>query len=195
MQAVFFCLLPSAFTVTFPRRNIELKARIAALDTAKRTCERFANFAGREQQTDTYFRCSQGRLKLRERGELPAQLVGYARANSAMPRPSDFWLVTIGEPATFKSALAATLGVLVVVRKQRDVFLYQNVRIHLDRVEGLGEFVEFEAVLGADGNERDAAALVSELAARLGVAAGDHIEGSYSDLLLLKQRDGGLTEP
>lgn len=148
-----------------------------------------ANFAGHEEQADTYFRCTQGRLKLRERVGLPAQLVGYARTDSTAPRPSDYWLVSIAdEAATLKSALAATLGVLVVVRKHRDVFLYQNVRIHLDRLEELGEFIEFEAVLSPGHDEQQAAELVSELAARLGIAASDRVENSYSDLLLLQQR-------
>lgn len=183
--------LRSAFPMTPPCRNVELKARIASLAAARGACDEIANFAGHEEQTDTYFRCSQGRLKLRERGDLPAQLVGYARADSTAPRPSDYWLVTINEPAALKAALAATLGVLVVVRKHRDVFLYRNVRIHLDRVERLGEFVEFEAVLSAGDDEQAAAALVSDLAARLAVAAGDRVESSYSDLLLVKQRGGG----
>jgi adenylate cyclase class 2 len=177
--------------VTAARRNIELKARIVSLDAARNACQQFADLSGEEQQVDTYFRCSQGRLKLRQRFGLPAQLVGYSRADSNMPRPSDYWLVTIDEPAVLQSALAATLGVLVVVRKRREVFLYRNVRIHLDRVDELGDFVEFEAVLAADDDERQAAELVLELAARLGVTQSDRVDRSYSDLLLVKQRGGG----
>lgn len=107
------------------------------------------------------------------------------------PRASDYWLVPVIEPALLKAALAATLGVLVVVEKEREVFLYQNVRIHLDRVSDLGEFVEFEAVLSAGDDEEQAAQLVSELATRLAVDSNDRVEGSYSDLLLVKQRARG----
>lgn len=172
-------------------RNIELKARTASLDAARAACREFARFDSHEEQTDTYFRCPQGRLKLRERINLPAQLVGYARSDATTPRPSDYWLVRIDEPATLKAALAATLGVLVVVRKHRDVFLYQNVRIHLDRVDELGEFIEFEAVLAPAGDEQHAAALVAQLAARLRIEDLDHIATSYSDLLLVKRGGGG----
>lgn len=173
------------------RRNIELKARIDSLEIAREICAQFATFSGLERQTDIYFRCAHGRLKLRERAGLPAQLVGYQRADATTPRASDYWLVPISEPALLKAALAATLGVLVIVEKQRDVFLYQNVRIHLDRVSELGEFVEFEAVLAPGDDEQAAGELVSALAARLGVEPVHRVEGSYSDLLLVKQHGGG----
>jgi predicted adenylyl cyclase CyaB len=173
---------------TPPRRNVELKARVDSLCAAKEICRAFADFSASERQVDTYFHCSQGRLKLRERERLPAQLVGYSRADSTAPRPSEYWLVPVVEPDALKAALTATLGVLIVVEKDRDVFLYQNVRIHLDRVAELGEFVEFEAVLAPADDERQAAQVVSQLAGRLGIEAHDRIDGSYSDLLLVKQR-------
>jgi adenylate cyclase class IV len=183
--------MPQDQAIPTARRNIELKARLDSLDAARETCARFATFSVHERQTDTYFHCSHGRLKLRERVGLPAQLVGYARADATTPRASDYWLVPISEPILLKAALAATLGVLVIVEKQRDVYLYQNVRIHLDRVSELGEFIEFEAVLGPADNEQAAGELVSALAARLGIEPGHRVDGSYSDLLLVKQRGGG----
>ena len=100
-------------------------------------------------------------------------------------------MVPVSEPALLKAALAATSGVLIVVEKEREVFLYQNVRIHLDRVSDLGEFVEFEAVLSAGDDAEQAAQLVWELATRLSVGPSDRIDGSYSDLLLVKQRARG----
>lgn len=173
-----------------PRRNIELKARIGSLDAARAVCRQIAAFTAQEQQTDTYFVCPRGRLKLRERGPEPAQLVSYARADATTPRASDYWLVPVPDPAALKGALAAALGLLVVVEKEREVFLYRNVRIHLDRVAGLGEFIEFEAVLSPGDDEFAAAVLVGELAERLGLNSVDRIDGSYSDLLLVKQRAG-----
>ena len=89
-----------------------------------------------------------------------------------------------------KAALAASLGVLVIVEKEREVFLYRNVRVHLDHVVGLGEFVEFEAVLSPGDDEQAAARLVADLAERLGINPSARVEGSYSDLLLVKQRAG-----
>lgn len=107
-----------------------------------------------------------------------------------MPRASDYWIVSVAEPATLKAALTAALGVLVVIEKEREVFLFRNVRIHLDRVASLGEFLEFEAVLSPKDDEQEAAALVSELAKRLSIGPAHRVEGSYSDLLLVKLRGG-----
>lgn len=172
------------------RRNVELKARIGSLDAARTVCRQFARFAANERQTDTYFACSRGRLKLRERAPEPAQLVAYSRADAATPRASDYWLVPAPDPTALKAALASTLGVLVVVEKEREVFLHRNVRIHLDRVAGLGEFIEFEAVLSSGDDETAAAALVAELAERLQIDPCANVDGSYSDLLLVEHRAG-----
>ena len=56
-------------------------------------------------------------------------------------------------------------------------------RVHLDTVEGLGEFIELEAVL-APGESRDAGrARVREIGDALGISADDLIERAYVDLL------------
>jgi predicted adenylyl cyclase CyaB len=167
-----------------PNRNIELKARVNSLEDVRAICRDFAAFSDRERQTDTYFACRNGRLKLRERESQPAQLVAYARSDAATPRASDYWLVPVAEPPLLKAALTAALGLLVVVEKEREVFLYRNVRIHLDRVVGLGDFLELEAVLSADDDDEDAVRLVADLAQRLKIDPDDRVECSYSDLLL-----------
>lgn len=174
-----------------PCRNIELKARTSWLDSLRSQCSELAVFLANEQQTDTYFLCQRGRLKLREWRGLAAQLVAYERSDATTPRGSDYWLAPVSDPAALKSALTAALGVLIVVSKERDVFLHGNVRIHLDRVAGLGDFIEFEAVLSPGDDEQKAARLVEQLARRLGVDPDDRVEGSYSDLLLVKRRGGG----
>lgn len=168
-------------------RNIELKARVRSLDDARGVCGQLAAWHSSEHQVDTYFHCRQGRLKLRERGDSPAQLVCYARADGAEPRASNYDLVTVEQPGGLKHALTAALGILAVVEKDREIYLHQNVRIHLDRVAGLGEFVEFEAVLSPGDDEPAAARLVEWLAGQIGVAPADRLPGSYSDLLLVKQ--------
>lgn len=167
-------------------RNIELKARLRSLDEARRVCGELASWHAAEHQIDTYFVCRHGRLKLRERTGQPAQLVRYARPNGAEPRASDYDLVPVDHAAALKQALAAALGVLVIVEKDREIYLHKNVRIHLDCVDRLGDFFEFEAVLAAGDDEPAAARLVEELAAHLDVAVEDRVAGSYSDLLLVK---------
>src|SRR5205823_14349078 len=133
------------------RRNVELKARCGDLAAARAAAEAFgARAAGVLHQLDTYLRCQHGRLKLRETiGVTPAELIWYDRSNEAKFRPSDYRLVAVNDPAGLKAALGAAMGLRGEVRKIRRLMLWGNVRIHLDEVEDLGSFVEFEAVLAA----------------------------------------------
>jgi adenylate cyclase class IV len=71
-----------------------------------------------------------------------------------------------------------------VVRKLREIGLFENVRIHLDRVEGLGDFVELEAVWDGDGaGEAEQARKVAFLRERLAIRDADLIAASYEGLL------------
>ena len=174
------------------RRNIELKAKLASVEAARPIAKRLATATlAAEAQTDTYFRGAQGRLKLRERQGLPAQLVWYARTDSEAAKPSDYLLVEIADAAALKQALASAYGVLVVVEKQREIYLHDNVRIHLDRVSGLGDFLEFEAVLAADEEDASGYAKLAELAREFGIEDEHRIATSYSDLLLVERSSRG----
>jgi len=167
-----------------PVRNVELKARLADLEAARKTARAVATKRlGSQQQVDTYFFCNHGRLKLRQIDGLSAQLIWYAREDQQGPRASDYLLVPISNPETLKSALSAALGVRSVVQKRREIFLYHNVRVHLDEVLGLGTFLEFEAVLGSQLDEAAGRAQVEELIERFAVAPDDLLSGSYGDML------------
>jgi predicted adenylyl cyclase CyaB len=166
-------------------RNIELKARLADLSAAGETARRLATeHLGVVHQTDTYFRCTSGRLKLRETQGSSAQLIWYARPDQDQPKASDYLLVAIPEPALLKQALISAHGVLVVVEKQREIFLHNNVRIHLDEVTGLGSFLEFEAVLSPEVDDQQGQEQVAQLKAEFSIADADLLRESYSDLLM-----------
>ena len=99
------------------------------------------------RQTDTYYRCTKGRLKLRQFAGGLAELIAYTRPRTIMcARLSQYHVVPVIDADRIHEALLAALGVLVVVEKVRELSLYKNVRIHLDEVERLGSFLEFEAV-------------------------------------------------
>ena len=175
-----------------PRRNIELKARLGSLEAARPIARRLATATlAAERQTDTYFAGAQGRLKLRERQGLPSQLVWYARADGKAARPSDYLLVEVADAAALKQALASAYGVLVVVEKEREIYLHENVRIHLDRVAGLGEFLEFEAVLAPGEDDAAGYAKLAALAREFAIAPAERVASSYSDLLLVERSSRG----
>jgi len=164
-------------------RNLEIKARIADLAAARRVAERVATKRlGVQQQVDTYFACKRGRLKLRQIDGLSAQLVWYDRPDQPGPKTSQYVLVPVSNPETLKAALSAALGVSRVVRKRREIFLVENVRIHLDEVEGLGTFLEFEAMLDQQPDQRAARKLLDRLAQEFGLENEALIQGSYGEM-------------
>jgi predicted adenylyl cyclase CyaB len=165
-------------------RNIELKARLRDLAAAREVARRLATASlGIQQQTDTYFHCYHGRLKLREIGGQNAQLVCYERPDTPDAKGSDYRLIDVPDPAALKQALSSALGVRVVVAKRREIYLVNNVRIHLDEVAELGEFIEFEAVLSAGRDDASGHRQLAELQAAFGIQPDDLLAGSYADLL------------
>lgn len=172
-----------------PRANLELKARCADLAAARERARAVATaWIGVDRQVDTYFRTRRGRLKLRESSLSGGQLVPYLRPDAAGPRRSDYQVIPVEEPAALKALLTELLGVHRVVRKEREIALFENVRIHLDRVEGLGSFVELEAVFlsgtgGPEEPEDAQQAKVAFLCERLGISDADRVATSYEGLL------------
>jgi len=165
-------------------RNLELKARLGNLDAARTVAQAVATSRlSPQHQIDTYFHCRHGRLKLRQIDGLSAQLVSYARADEPGPKVSDYVLAPVSNPESLKAALTATLGVRCVVEKHREIFLHQNVRIHLDEVKGLGSFLEFEAVLGPGVDDARGQSQLDYLAREFSLTRGDLLSGSYSDMV------------
>jgi predicted adenylyl cyclase CyaB len=167
------------------RANLELKARCADLDAARERAREIATaWIGVDEQVDTYFITRVGRLKLRESSRSGAQLIPYSRADEPGAKRSDYQVIAVEDGPGLVRQLAAMLGVRRVVRKRREIALYENVRIHLDRVDGLGTFIEFEAVWdGAESGLAEQQQRLAFLRARLGVRDQDLIAGSYETLL------------
>jgi len=166
------------------RCNLERKSRHQDLAAAGATVvRRGAHVHSEEAQVDTYFHVPHGRLKLREINGISATLIAYDRPDQEGSRLSSYHLVPVFHTAGLKAALAAALGVRGVVRKRRTIYLWHNVRIHLDEVEGLGTFVEFEAVLGPDEDEATAEVRLEELGRALAIDATAYLAPSYADLL------------
>jgi adenylate cyclase class 2 len=165
------------------RRNLEIKAVDPDPQaTLRAALELGAEDAGWLHQRDTYFHAVQGRLKLREAPPEPAELIAYARAELAGPKVSLYRVVPVADHHALIEALSESLGVKVVVEKARRLLRWRNVRIHLDRVEGLGDFVELEAVAASPGGlevERDR---VEELRAALGITDELLVAHGYADL-------------
>ena len=180
--------------MTEPSRNVELKA--IDPDPA-RTLER-ALAAGAEdrgvlRQRDTYFAVRHGRLKLREEQPGGATLIAYERPDTAAERVSDYRLVAVDDADGLRAALTASEGIRAVVAKERRLLLWEgSVRIHLDAVEGLGTFVELEAVAEPGSDLRREHDQVARLRDALGIRDAALVEGSYADAVLVGVPDPEL---
>lgn len=164
--------------------NIEIKARVESLDKLKHVV---ATLAGQGPdhmvQDDTFFDCPNGRLKLRVFPDGHGVLIFYRRDNGLGPKPSFFVHCETSDPDGLRSVLTLAYGGVGRVRKRRMVYLVGQTRVHLDRVDGLGEFVELEVPVH-DAHPADAA--VSEahrLIAAFGIAEAMLVKGAYVDLL------------
>ena len=136
-------------------------------------------------QRDIYFRARHGRLKLREEEGAQAHLIAYERPDRSGQRESRYRLVMVEKADEIKAALAATLGVEAVVAKERRLLIWEGVRIHLDRVDRLGHFVEFEAPTNSKGADTSGAeARVERLRRALEIEPDALVAGSYCDLVL-----------
>ena len=165
-------------------RNIELKARLTDPAAARVIAERLCGpTAAVLRQIDTYFSCDHGRLKLREIQGFAAELIWYDRPDDAQAKSSDYLIASVADAATLRQSLARALGIRGVVAKTRRLYLYQNVRIHLDDVDGAGSFLEFEAVLSDQIDDLAGQRQVDDLRREFGIAAADLLAGSYSDML------------
>jgi len=163
-------------------QNVEFKAELRDPSLARAVCARIgATQAASFRQIDTYYRIPDGRLKKRETEGEPLEFIFYHRANRLRPKLSHF---TIYDEA----AAAARFGQLplpiwVTVRKSREVWVYQDVRIHLDEVEGLGSFLEFEAIVSPERHVGQCHKLIEELREHFRMTLGEPVAMSYSDMI------------
>lgn len=164
-------------------KNLEFKVRYESLDALlPKLTELKATYTEKIHQVDTYFQNPKGRLKLRETDESDeGWLIYYERPNALESRYSIYHLCKIAEPTALKELLTAALGIKTIVKKQRSFWMFKNTRIHLDRVEGLGEFVELETVFQGQ-SETEAVEEHQHVKTTLNLNAAEPIAVSYSEL-------------
>lgn len=164
--------------------NIELKARCDDLGRLREGCELLgAEGQEPERQVDTYFGVSHGRLKLRESLESGAELIYYVRDEGTGARESHYELYCVEDAESLKAILAKALGISVVVAKRRETFVLDNVRIHLDKVQGLGSFVELHGSVDEPGELPLVADEVQGVQQALGIDPQSLIHESYAVLV------------
>jgi len=161
------------------KAHCEYPARIKEILTNKG-----AEYKGRDHQVDIYFNVPNGRLKLRK-GNIENSLISYQREDIAGSKQSNVHLFKTEPNTPLEEILTTTLGVKIVVDKQRDIYFIGNVKFHIDEVRRLGSFVEVEAI-DLEGNIRreKLQEQCNQYKSMLEIRDEDLLAKSYSDLLL-----------
>ncbi len=165
--------------------NVEIKARSSEHEMIRNILSALdADFRGEDHQVDTYFNTDAGRVKLRE-GSIENNLIYYERPNKEGPKTSHCILYKTEKGSSLKEILGKTMGEMVVVDKRREIYFLDNIKVHLDRVSGLGTFVEIEAQSEeGDMSEEYLEVQCSELMKDFKIEKEHLISESYSDMLM-----------
>lgn len=139
---------------------------------------------GTVRQRDTYYKLFNGRLKKRENDGEPAEWILYHRLNRLASKLSHFTI--LDETEARERYGSRDMPVWVVVDKTRELWMFGSVRIHLDSVDGLGQFLEIEALVTPRRHIGRCHRLVRGLLKKFGPALGEPISCSYSDMIALE---------
>jgi predicted adenylyl cyclase CyaB len=166
-------------------RNVEIKARVENVALLTPKVAALAREGPLEiAQDDTFFSCPAGRLKLRAFSNEAGELIFYRRVNQAGPKESFYIRSPTSAPESLRESLSLAYGQIGRIRKYRTLYLVGRTRVHLDRVEGLGHFLELEVMLVDDEPAELGVREAHDLMERLGIQPEQLIEGAYLDLML-----------
>ena len=153
-------------------------------------------------QKDTYYKTNDdSRLKIREQSSLRSKIensyaIHYERSDIEGEKLSvyDFFQFNKkeskkrGSVIEFIKVFGCVLIREIVVEKTRSLFLYENARIHIDTVVGLGElFVKIKVVIETKEQEKNASELLNYIVNKLQIKECDRIDIGYRELLLRKK--------
>jgi len=164
--------------------NLEIKADCRDLKRIEGILNSLnVEFLSEGFQRDTYFKVSRGNLKLRETNTGEDFLIWYKRREKAEPKLSEYYIYQTQESQKLKNFLRNAFGEKIIIEKVRKIYLYKNVRIHLDRVKGLGNFIELEAVLSKYGIDKESKENINFLVKKLCIEKEDLLKSSYTEIV------------
>lgn len=169
-------------------RNIEIKAKIPDIDYCIKLAEKLSGAKPKIiKQEDTFFNCKNGRLKLRIHSKDDGVLIFYNRPDLIGLKTSEYYLSTTHEPYRLLDVLERSYGSCGRVNKTRKLYLLGRTRVHLDQVENLGNFLEFEVVLKDDEGITEGETEAKQLMEAFKISESDLISGAYVDMIKKNQ--------
>ena len=163
-------------------QNIEFKAELRNFEAARQQCAILgARHVADLKQTDTYFKLATGRLKKRATEGRPTEWIVYDRRDVVYPRLSSFSILTEKQARVRWGSMSLKPWLTVV--KQRELWMLNYTRIHLDTVDRLGTFIEFEAKISKRHDAAQCRTAVDHLREAFRPVLGEPIAASYCDLM------------
>lgn len=180
-------------------RNVEFKAELREPLIAREVCRSLgATLIGSMRQVDTYYRITSGRLKRREiwvlgndpgtPGVPEVEIIFYERPNTLSTKLSQFKIYS--EQQALERFGREPLPIWLAVKKTRTLYMLESTRIHLDEVEGLGWFLEFEYLISRDRPVDQAHEYLQQLRKSFAMVLGEPVDCSYSDLIAAGMEGG-----
>ena len=164
------------------KKNLEIKYKFGNLKEISYVTGILKNYSHTtEIQTDIYYKTNKGRLKLRIINDTEGSLILYNRAEKKNKRISKYTISKTKDYRELDFILRKQFGLLVTVSKKREVYVYNNVRVHIDTVKGLGKFLEIEIIYDEISKAKNQMKL---LISGLKLDENKFIKVSYSDLLI-----------
>jgi len=171
--------------------NVEIKAVLRDLRYLTQRAKELSGTDGTViRQQDTFFKVPAGRLKLRDFQDGTGQLIFYERPDTEGPKLSNYSITPTSDPQGLVKVLTDALGQVGQVKKERRLYMVGQTRVHVDSVEGLGDFMELEVVMKEHQSREEGVTIANQLMLELGVKQDDLIDGAYMDLLLKNQQNG-----
>lgn len=168
--------------------NIEIKAVVNNYNALRESAEKLSDAPCKViQQEDIFFNVKKGRLKLRSFDSGKGELIYYQRPDNAGPKRSEYYISAVDDSKSLRKVLELAYGIRGIVKKKRELFMSGNTRIHLDQVQGLGNFMELEVVMSPSQSDSEGWAIANHLMQMLNVIDTDLINVAYIDLLEAKQ--------
>jgi len=166
-------------------QNLELKIKVNSHSKILNNLKKIkAKRIGILKQKDIYYKNNDGLLKLRIQPD-KNELIKYTRDEKTSKRFSDYDILII-EGSSPEKFLADLFDIEVIVSKERELWMFNNTRIHLDKVKTLGSFIELETLVIKD--KKDAEKRFVDIVNFLELDLSKQLRLSYRDLLLRKRK-------
>ena len=127
-------------------KDYTIKARISSSSLFEHKLNQLrSTFLGVDQQTDTYFETTIGKLKLRE-GTIENLITHYERKAVQGAEKTTVFRYDVNPTKEDIEKLKSSHQQLGVIKKERKIYFLDHIKVHLDKLPNGEEFIELEAI-------------------------------------------------